>query len=231
MLLFVVGLVIYDLQLKAAFRKGDYRREFYDYEVKPYKGFDRIRLNAATALNIHLVKGEFKVLAAPGTGDFLNIRQQGSELTIDAHFQDHYRGLYPDFALYVSCPDLKEFRSDATYYVGDLLHVDDNWPEWGKTTVIEGFSPDSMTVRVDHASHVLLKKDSIRQLSAVIGRGAVLTIGDNNAIVAGDLDVRNQGRLFIKTPEISGLRYHLADSAAIELSGTAAKQLIKSIQP
>jgi hypothetical protein len=228
--LFAVGLAIYDLQLIEVFRKGDYKRDFYDYEAKPFKGFDRIRLNPSTALNIHLVKGDFKVLAAPGIRDFVDIRQQGDELIVDARFKDHYRGIFADFTLYVSCPTIKEFRTDAVYEVGDLPHTDLNWEVWHKTTVIEGFSLDSLQLTEDHASHVLLKKDSIRKLSAVVGPGAVLTVGANNAI-GGDVEVRNQGRLLIKTAEVSGLHYHLADSAAVELSGSAAKQLIKSIQP
>ncbi|HXD78783.1 MAG TPA: hypothetical protein VN616_13290 [Puia sp.] len=226
-----IGLVAYDFQLRTVFRKGDYTRAGYDYRILPYRGFDRIRLNASTALNIRLVKGDFKVLAAPGTRDFLSIRQQGDQLTIDALFQDHYRGLNADFALYISCPDLKEIRADAEYRVGEEPHTDKTWMEWGKISVISGFRLDSLTITENNASHLVLTKDTINTLTAVVAPGAALTIGAANKIAGGDMEVGNQARLIVRTPEVPALRYRLADSAAVELSGAAAHQLIKTSQP
>jgi hypothetical protein len=232
MVLLGTGLVIYDLQLNAAFHRGDYTRPFYDYEVLNYRGFDRIKLNSSTALNIKLVKGDFKVMANPVAHDFLDIHQEGSTLILNARFKDHYRSLFADYTLYISCPVLKDLRADARYKLGDILHTDDVvWMDWSKATSISGFNLDSLTIGEDNASNLVLKEDTIGKLSALVGAGGALTIGANNVIGGGDVEVMNRARLFINSPNIGNITYHLADSAALNITGAAAKQILKTGQP
>lgn len=231
MLLLGIGLVVYDFQLKAALLKADYTRAYYDYDPMAFHDFDRVRLNASTAVNIQLVKGDFKVLAAPRIQDFLRLRQEGDELIVDARFPDHFRSINAEFVLYISCPTLKEFRADARYEFGDESHTDEQWNQWDKTTVISGFHLDSLGIREDNASHVVLRADTISAVSAVIGPGAVLTIGRNAALAGGKVAVANHARLIVYPAELPGLHYQLADSAMVEVSGSAAKQLFKTGQP
>jgi hypothetical protein len=228
MLLLGVGLVAYDLELDAVVRKGNYIKPFYDYDSLNYRGFDRIRLNSSSALTILLVKGDFKVLANPVIHDFLDIHQEGDTLIINARFKDHFRGTNADYALYISCPVLKDFRADARYQFGDNSHTDSIvWIDWGKPTVIRGFNQDSLTIGEEHASNVVLKRDTIGKLSMVVGKGGAFTIGPNTMIGGGDLEVMNNARLVIKAADIRHINYHLADSAILEINGVVAKQLLK----
>jgi hypothetical protein len=232
MALLGTGLVIYDLQLNAAFQKGYYTQPFYEYDSLNYRGFDRIKLNSSTALNILLVKGDFKVMANPGIHDFLDIRQEGGTLIINARFKDHYRGVNADHALYISCPVLKDFRADAQYSFGDESQTDSIvWIDWSKPTVISGFNQDILTIGEEHASNVVLKGDTIGKLSTVVGKGAAFTIGANNLINGGDLDILNDARLIIKESDIRNINYHLADSSILDINGAVAKQLLKNNQP
>jgi hypothetical protein len=232
MVLLITGMVIYDLQLKAAFHRGDYTKPFYDFDSLNYRGFDQIKLNSSTALNILLVKGDCKVMANPMTRDFLDIHQEGSTLIINARFKDHYRSIFGDYSLYISCPVLKGFRADAQYRFGDENHTDSIvWMDWSKPTVISGFNQNSLTIGEEHASNVLLKGDTIGKLSTVVGMGGAFTIGPNNFIGGGNLDIMNNARLIIKASDIRNINYHLADSSILDINGAAAKQLLKINQP
>jgi hypothetical protein len=232
MMLLGTGLMIYDLQLNAAFHRGDFTKPFFDFEALNYRAFDRIKLNSSTALNILLVKGDFKVLANPVIHDFLDIHQEGDTLIINARFKDHYRSTFGDYTLYISCPVLKDFRADAKYRFGEQSHTDNIvWMDWSKPSVISGFKQDSLTIAEENASNVLLKEDTIGKLSTVVGMGGAFTIGPNNFIGGGNLDIMNNARLIIKASDIRNINYHLADSAILDINGAAAKQLLKINQP
>ncbi|HEV3411174.1 MAG TPA: hypothetical protein VG101_01795 [Puia sp.] len=232
MVLLGAGVVMYDLQLDAAFRKGDYTRPYYDYEKMNFTGFDRIELNSSTAINILVVPGEYKVLANPGIHDFLEIRQEGTRLVINARFLDHFRVAFGEHLLFVSCPVLKEFKADARYSVGKAVITDSvaNFP-WFRPSVISGFNLDSLVVGQQNAAKVVLQNDTVKRLAGAMGRGADLTLGEGNQFGGGDLDVLNGARLSIGMRGALNLNIHLADSAVFEINGAAAKGLLKINQP
>jgi hypothetical protein len=61
--------------------------------------------------------------------------------------------------------------------------------------------------------------------------GGAFTIGPNNFIGGGNLDIMNNARLIIKASDIRNINYHLADSSILDINGAAAKQLLKINQP
>lgn len=232
MVLLGTGLVLYDFQLGASFRQGEYTEPFFNYDQLHFTGFDRIELNSSTAITVMLVRGDFKVFATPGVREFLRVRQEGTKLIIDARFRYHYRNVFGDYLLYISCPDLKAFKADARYTVGDMIITDSaNRDFWFMPSVISGFRLDSLTVDEEDAANLVLKKDTIKAFRGNVGKGAALSIGTENSFDVAELHVTNEGRLRVNTPDVRNLNIHLADSATLITTGAAAKQLLKISQP
>lgn len=232
MALLGAAVVIYDLQLDAVYRKGDYTKPFYNYAKMNFTGFDRIDMNSSTAFNILLVPGEYKVLVNPTVLDYLDIHQEGTTLVVNAHFPDHFRDAFGDYSLYVCCPTLKAFKADARYSVGKSLITDSTvrFP-WYQPMVISGFNLDSLGIAAKNGTKLTLKNDTIRKLTANLDRGADLTLEMGNQFGGGDLEIMNGARLSVKTRGMQNLNYHLADSAEFNINGAAAKQLLKNNQP
>ncbi|HXB33872.1 MAG TPA: hypothetical protein VNV35_10635 [Puia sp.] len=226
------AVVIYDLQLDAAYRKGDYTKPFYNYVKMNFTGFDRIDMNSSTAFNILLVPGEYKVLVSPNVLDYLDIHQEGTTLVVNAHFLDHFRDAFGDYSLYVSCPTLKTFKADARYSVGKTLMTDSTVRfVWYQPMVISGFNLDSLDIAAQNGTKLALKNDTIRKLTANLARGADLTLDKGNQFSGGDMKIMNGARLSVETRGMQRLNYHLADSAELNINGAAAKQLLKINQP
>lgn len=230
LLLLGMSLALYDWRLAAEFRKGDYIHPYYNYVNLNYRDFDEIELRSGSSLNVMITQGDYKVLIHPRAA-FAVVRQEGKRLIIEAHFPDHFRGVDGAQTIFIACPALSTFTSDAKYTIGSEAFTDfSNWDfKWYPTT-IRGFTEDSLTILEDHASNVVLEGDRIRRLTAVVGTGGavsgpVLVIGQANRFDSSTLDILNRGRLWIKGTDIRQLTYHLADSATLTVNGAAAHYL------
>ena len=222
-----VGLVIYDVQLNAAFRKSDYTRPFYNYVQRAFTGFDSIRLNSGKVLNVQLVQGDFLVKVNPRIIDWLKIHQEGSRLVITAEFPDHVEGFPFDYAVYISCPKLREIETSGQFQVRDNAEVDSTFPNpWYKPTKVTGFTLDSLQLSAN-GGNIVLENDKIGMLRATVGTGAMLTVEPGNTFGAGDISVVGKGQLTIREANKLKINHYLADSATLILSGAAAKQLLK----
>jgi hypothetical protein len=246
MLLLAICLGYYDWQLNTAYRKGDFTDPYYGYERLNFRDFDEIDLHSATTVNVMIVQGGYKVLAHPQAKEFVVVRQEGKRLIIETQFPDHYRGLNAAYTLFISCPTLSAFRSDAKYRVRSVDVTDfANWnPSW-MGSEIRGFHLDSLSIGEDHASNLDLDSNQIKRLTAVLGAetddnaaGApragmgeagvsepVLTIGPGNHFDSNDLNILSKGRLRITGMNIRQLTYHLADSASLTVNGVSARYL------
>jgi hypothetical protein len=233
--LVIVGLLVYDTQLKAAYLKGDYKKPFGDFVVKNYNNFNSIELQSGTAINLKVVKGPYKVMVDPTVGDFVKISQQGKKLIISAEFKDHYRALAGEFVVFVSCPELKSFISDARYTAGGWLVTDSVSNMFTRLTRISGFSADSLIITENNASNIALDNDHIGYLKATLGAapntGSQIAIGAGNDFGSALFDVQNKSKLFIQSYAGNNITYHIADSAQLVVSGAISKQLFKTIQP
>jgi len=224
-------LAFYDIKLKTEYEKGDYTNPYYDFVNLGYKNFNAVELNSSTAVNIMLVQGPFKVMAAPQATDFLDIRKEGDRLIIGAKFPDHFRGISAVYAVYISCPSLASFKADAFYLAGknkitDTAARDLSW----RPTIISGFSCDTLKVEEDHAANLIFQNNRINHFTAVVGAGSgsgsALTIGQNNKLSQTDISIMNKSRLWIKGTDINNISYRLADSASVIINGAAAKHLL-----
>jgi hypothetical protein len=169
-LLLGICLGFYDWKLGTEYRKGDYTDPYYGYVPLSYRDFDEIELHSSSAVNLVLVQGDFKVLEHPRGSRFVVIRQEGKRLIIEAKFQDHFETVNASQTLFISCPKLSIFSTDAKYRVGPVAITDyeNADPKW-LATVIRGFIQDSLTIREEHASNVWLEGDRIGRLTAVAG--------------------------------------------------------------
>lgn len=237
LVLFIGSLLFYNSRLKASYQKGDYHDPYKYYVQLSYKNFRAIRLNSATAVNVMLVKGPFKVLAAPEVMEFLKIRQQDGALVIDADFKYNYQGGRSDYLLYVSCPELSSFQSDTRYTAGENLVTDTLASEdfrW-RPTLIRGFSGDSLSIVLDHASNIVLENNHFNKLNAQVGitngSASDLTIGPGNQFTTNDFNILNSSRLWIKGKNDHAINYRLADSARLILDGYTQNDYLKKINP
>jgi len=235
LVLIIVSIVMFDFKLKAAYQKGDYRDPFRSFVTLNNKNFDKIELNSATAINVMLVKGPFKVMADPNSVEFIELTQHNNTLIINANFKYNYQNARPDYVLYISCPQLSSFRADTRYIaneteVTDTLAGDDF--KW-KPTVIKGFSADSLYIQEDHASNLRLEDNTIGTLHAITGisngSASNLCIAQNNQFIKTNLDIRNKSRLWIKDKTDHDFNYRLADSAKLILSGSAQRQYVNKL--
>src|SRR5437764_8791518 len=80
----LVSLVAYDFLLKAEYRSGNYKIPFKNYVTLNWKDFDIVDINASTAANVKLVQGPFSVRVEQYAAEYVQVKQKGNRLEIDA---------------------------------------------------------------------------------------------------------------------------------------------------
>jgi hypothetical protein len=235
-ILLLLSVVLYDFQLRAEYKKGDFRNPFGNFIKLNLGGFKVINLKSSTAINMIVVKGPFKVLADPDAIEFAKIKQYGDTLTVEAHFKSNYHNVRSSYIMYVSCPELHAFIADARYTAGENQVIDTLAAEdfkW-RSTIISGFTSNHLKITQDHASNILLQNNSIGTLDAVTGitngSASNLTLGKGNHIGKAQLDIRNKSRLWIREAGDTQFNYHIADSAKLIVNG-ASQNILKLKQP
>ncbi|MFC0514923.1 hypothetical protein ACFFGT_11965 [Mucilaginibacter angelicae] len=234
--LLLLSTALYDFQLKAQYKKGDFRNRFGDFINLNLSGFKIINLKSSTAINIMLAKGPFKVLADPDAMEFARVEKHGDTLMVEASFRSNFHNARTPYVLYVSCPEISEVIADA-HYIAYENHITDTLAaadfSW-RPTVITGFTLNSLKLSLNHASNITLENDSIATLNAVTGiengSASNLILGINNHIGNARLDIRNKSRLWIKEAVNTRLNYQIADSAKLIVNG-ASQNILKFKQP
>ncbi len=234
--LLLVSIVVYDLQLRAAYNTGRFRKPYNDYVNLQLQGFKVIDLQSANVINIKLEQGPFKVLAAPEAIDFIKTTRHGDTLAIYAHYKYNYHNVRTAPVMYISCPQLSAILTDARYTVGHTEKTDERAKEdfsW-RISEISGFSGPYLRIVQDHASKLLLTNNSIAVVDAVAGlssgSASNIALGENNRLGKARLDIRHGSRLWIKEAGADQLDYHIGDSAQLIISG-AAQHSLKITQP
>jgi hypothetical protein len=234
--LLLLSVLLYDFQLRAEYKKGDFRNPFGNFIKLNLSGFKVINLKSSTAINMMVVKGPFKVLTDPDAMEFAKVNQHGDTLTVEARFKSNYHNVRSSYIMYVSCPELHAFMADARYTAGENQVIDTLAAEdfkW-RSTIISGFTSNHLKITQDHASNILLQNDSIGILDAVTGitngSASNLILGKGNHIGKAQLDIRNKSRLWIREAGNTQLNYHIADSAKLIVNG-ASQNILKLKQP
>jgi hypothetical protein len=232
-LLILVSLLFYDLMLKASYQSGSYRDPFRDYVALNFKDFKSIDLNSSSAANLIVQQGPFSVRMQPNAARFVRLSRNAGTLRIDAAFPGNYENSQADYVLVISCPTLVNFNIDSRYTAGDqqitdtVASLDFKW----RPTIIRGFTLDSLSITSKHAGSIILQNNNIRSLNAVIGliegSGSNLVISKDNHFKNANLSILNRSQLQLHAATITNLKYQVADSARVILTGAATKSLIK----
>jgi hypothetical protein len=224
-----IGLLVYDLQLNAAYRLRDYEKPFDNFAILNFRDFDRISLNSGGMINVMLEQGDFKVKANPFISDWLEVRQEGRQLLLTAKFPSHHSGYRNDtYALYISCPHLREITTDGRYFIRGVETADTNDRNlFYLPTLIKGFQLDSLTVNEKYGGNLVMEDNRIGRLRGIVGGGSGFTIGNHNEIDSGDLSVRPRSQLILRDTSKLKLGYHIAGDAIVTLHGEAARQFLK----
>jgi hypothetical protein len=232
-LFILVSLVYYDLMLKASYLSGTYKDQFKDYTTLNFKDFNSIDLGASTAANIIVEQGPFRVRIGPTAARFVTVSQHHQTLHIEAAFPGNYQNARTDYVLIISCPNLVRFDADARYMAGDrqiidtLASEDFNW----RPTIIRGFTLDSLTITEKHASSIILTGNKIKVINAVIGLSdgsrSNMIIQKDNRFQNADLNILNKSQLQLHEAIIPNLKYQVADSARLIITGALKNQIIK----
>jgi hypothetical protein len=230
----VIMLTWYDLRLKAEYLSGAYKVPYSDFVALNYTGFDIVELNASTAANVKFVQGPFSVRVDNNAMDYAVFKQQGNRLTIDAVFERNYRWNPNPYVIVISCPTLTRLTTGATYRADNRIVTDTIVREdWNmRTVLLDGFRQDSLSIEQDYGSTVVLAGDTIRSLSAVIGKsngsGSKIILQPDNEFRDAALDIGHRSTFILQNAHIQNLTYHLADSAVLTVTGNAQHILNKT---
>jgi hypothetical protein len=128
----------------------------------------------------------------------------------------------------ISCPRLATLTTDAVYEGKGKPVIGKNF--WnGEQVLVQGFKQDSLAVRADRGSRVELAGNQLGYLGATagasLGSHSQLQLNADNRIAAADLTLGHQSELAVNNIAIQQLRYHVADSAKVTLSGAALGSL------
>ncbi|MDB4920933.1 hypothetical protein [Mucilaginibacter sp.] len=234
-LLILVSLVYYDLMLKTSYLSGKYKDPFKDFVALNFKDFKSINLGSSTASNIIVEQGPFKVRIEPTATHFVKVSQRDQTLHIETAFPGNYQNSRAEYVLIISCPNLEKFDADSKYMAGDrqvtdtVASADFKW----RPTIIRGFTLDSLLITEKHAGSIVLQGNKIKLLTAVIGigegSGSNMVILKDNQFQSVDLNILNKSQLQLHEAVIPNLKYQLADSAKLIITGALKKTINKKI--
>lgn len=234
LIIIVFSLVFYDFGLKATYKKGDYRSRFYKMEKIDLANFNSIENYKANILNLKIEQGpEFCIWLKKEVKDriFLNVKNKNLRINFKSiKGRDNYLGYD---TIIVICPALKNYTSkDFTDQEIQKLFKDgvvkyqetiSNFSLMNSLTTISGYDQDSLTLKVNPFTKVLLKSIKLDNLKALIGdknnTNAILTIKKSNTINNVDLTVLGKNTLNIEDANIKKASFNLSEKAELTLIG------------
>ncbi|MDB4904089.1 MAG: hypothetical protein JWQ63_3370 [Mucilaginibacter sp.] len=235
-LLILLSLFVYDRLLIAEYLSGRYKDPYRDFTTLKFKDFDAVGVISTNAANVKFIQGPFSVRIDTNFLNYVKVKQAGKRLQINTVFESNYLYNPNPYILVISCPKLSEVCTNATYrsnnqQVTDTI-VREDWKM--RQVLIDGFKQDSLTIKQDYGSTVVLANNQIHSINGVIGTskksGSKLIIEKSNQFQDVNLDIRNKSSLLLNDAFIHNLTYHLADSAKLVLIGNA-QNLIKNSNP
>jgi hypothetical protein len=236
LLLVLISLFGYDYLLKEAYVSGKYKDPYNGFTALKFKDFDTVDLVSSTAANVKFVQGPFSVRIDTNFLNYVKVKQTGKRLQINTVFESGYLYNPKPYILVISCPKLSEVNTNATYrsnnqQVTDTI-VREDWKM--RQVLIDGFKQNSLAIKQDYGSTVMLANNQIHIINGLIGvskkSGSKLIIEKSNELGDVTLNIQNKSSLVLNNTLIHNLNYHLADSAKLVLIGSA-QNLIKNSNP
>jgi hypothetical protein len=227
-LVLLASITAYNMALRTEYRKGDYKNPLRGYVSQNFRDFTEVSVPASHTVSVKLVRGPFGVRLHPGAAEYVHLRQQGNKLIITASFPDRPRYFGRAETVVISCPRLAVLGTDAVDEEAGKPVVSKYYGS-SQRVLVQGFAQDSLTVRQDRGTRVELAGNQLGYLRAVagpsLGSHAWLQLNADNHIAAADLTLGHQSELELTDLAIPQLRYHVADSAKVTLTGRALGSL------
>jgi len=235
-LLLLFALTAYNYLLKAEYLSGRYKDPYRSYITLKFKDFDTVDVNSTTAVNVKFIQGPFSVRVDADALDFAKIKQRGRCLEINAAFKRNYIQNPNPYIVVVSCPKLTEVNTNAIFIAGNKQIIDTIFREdWRmRQNLIEGFKEDSLSIRQYYGSSIILSGNHISILNMVSGLNpgsfSKTEILNSNLFQQATVDVLNRSKFLLDGKAIKNLKYYLADSAKMTLTGSS-QNLINNSKP
>jgi len=235
-ILIFVSLFVYDRLLKAEYLTREYQDPYKSYTNLNLKNFDTVDLVSSTAANVKFVQGPFSVKIDQDALNYVRLKQYGSRLKIDANYERHYLYNQNAYLLVISCPKLAAVYTSAVYTANNKQVTDTIvHEEWNfRQVLIDGFKEDSLFIKQDYGSTIILSNNHISSLNAIVGSipgsGSKIDVLNNNTFQQAKINVFNRSWLVLKGSSIPNLEYHLADSAKM-IVFPAAQNLLNNSKP
>ncbi|RZK92397.1 MAG: hypothetical protein EOO62_33225 [Hymenobacter sp.] len=233
LLVLLASLTAYNMALRNEYRRGDYKDPLHGYVTLGFKDFTEVSVPAASVVSVKLVPGPFSVRLNPAATQYVHLRQQGSRLVITADFPDRQHYFGGPATVLISCPHLAALSTDAVHQEKGRQLIGKNYRAdryiLAQDVVVQGFSQDSLTVRVDRGSRIELAGNKLGYLRATAGTSpgshGLLQLNADNHIAAANFAVGHQSELVLDNILIPQLRHQLADSVKVTLTGASLGSL------
>ncbi len=219
-------LVSYNLELKAEYKKGDFRSPFYGYKKFEFNNFEKIKINGGNALVVKISKGtENAVYIDAEQKDRVKIRESGETLSIVAEEEL----LNDSKPVLIVCSSLKEITTNAidvfTWNPKTKERLKKIAPVWNSGTFLTGFYQDSLNVHVGTCTYITIEKSNLRKIRAIVvgEKDATLNLIDSK-IGSSDIEIQGSNHLKILNTDIKQRKEILSDNAMITLSGRIINQ-------
>jgi hypothetical protein len=232
-LLLVISLFAFDYMTRLEYFSGRYKNPYKDFATLKLKDFDAVDVNSTSAANVKFIQGPFRVMVDTNALNFVRITQQGDRLQINVAFEHSYVYNPHPYLVVISCPRLSEVSVNAIFTAGNKKIVDTVYREdWSmRQNLIEGFKEDSLSIRQTYGGSIVFSGNHIKFLNAVagsdVGSGSRIIILKNNTFQNATLDILNRSKLLLDGESIQNLKYHLADSARMTITG-ASQNILKN---
>lgn len=220
------ALATYNVALRAEYRSGNYKDPLHDYQALGLRNFNAVRVPSASLLQVRVTAGPFAVHVSKEAAEYVRVTQQGQQLTVSVSYPEKPEWLGRRDAVLITCPRLAALTTDGTYTVAGRVPTTE--VQGGGGVEISGFRQDSLTLRQRRNNQIRLTGNTLGWLRAEAGTSAgpepSLEIGADNRIQAAELTIGHRAHLTLATA-IPRLRYQFSDSAAVSLTGAAARSL------
>lgn len=223
-LVLLASLTAYNMALRTEYRRGTYKDPLRDYAALPFTDFDEVVVEPGSVARVRIEAGPYQVRRSPAAAELLQVRQQGRRLVVSATLPANVLALGWGEALVIRCPRLTAVAADARFRRAGKPDLDQE-PRFGRV-LVRGFSgPDTLRLRQAHGSRLELQGNHLAGLVAEAGQqpGArpELTLDATNELGATRLVLGHQSLLRLQGARLGRLRYQLADSVRLELTGAA----------
>lgn len=231
-LVLLASLTAYNLALRAEYRRGDYKDPLHNYVSQSFRDFTEVEVPASNVVSVKVTPGPFSVRLNPAAAEYVHLRQQGNRLLITATFPKWRRYFGPAETVLISCPHLTALTADAVYESeGKPLTTKEFADREYTKVLVQGFRQDSLTLRQNHGSGIVLADNTLGMLRATAGAGTgshgLLQLNADNRLAAASLALAHRSELLLDNVQIPQLRRQFGDSTKVTLTGRALGSVLK----